>query len=130
MSARELLQAGIVAALDAAEGLSGLAVFDAPPVRAAMPYATVEEPVLADWSTKDIAGREGRIAVQLHDGGERPVRLRALAALADEAIETMAADLGAGWRIVTLTLVRGRIVRRAEGWTAASEFHVRMLRTN
>lgn len=128
MSAREVLQAGLCDALTAA--LDDVAVFDAPPVRMAMPYALVEEPVLADWSTKDLAGREGRVAVVIQDRAERPVRLRALAATAEDAVEAMNGELGEGWRIVTLGLVRSRIMRRAEGWMATSEFRVRMLRVN
>lgn len=126
MSAREVLQAGMRAALAAA--FDGVAVFDAPPARSAMPHAVVEEPVLIDWSTKDIAGREGRVAVLIEDRGERPVRLRGLTAHAEDAIEAMDGALGEGWRIVTLSLVRSRIVRRGAGWLAMSEFRVRMLR--
>lgn len=94
MSARETLHAALVAVLEAA--LDEVAVFDAPPVRAPTCHAVVEEPVLIDWSTKDIAGREGRVAVQLHDAGERPVRLRALTALAEEAVEAIDPVLGEG----------------------------------
>jgi hypothetical protein len=128
MSVQALLQAAVTAAAD---GLDVTGVFDAPPVRSALPYAVVEEAVLADWSTKDMAGREGRFAVQLHDGGERPVRLRVLAGAVEDAVEGMGRDLGEGWRIVSLGFVRGRIVRAREtGWTSLSEFRVRMLREN
>ncbi|MDF7777802.1 DUF3168 domain-containing protein [Sphingomonas sp. AOB5] len=126
MSVRVLLQAGVIAAID---GLEVSGVFDAPPVRAALPYALVEEVVLADWSTKDMAGREGRFAVQLHDGGERPARLRVLAGAVEDAIEVMDRELGEGWRIVSLTFVRGRIVRERDAhWTSLSQFRVRMLK--
>lgn len=129
MSAGARLQAAIVAALRGGEGLEKLtAVFDAPPVRAAPPHATVEEALLADWSTKDMTGREGRAAVTLRDGGERPVRLRELAGAAEAAVLAMPGDLGGGWRIVSLSFVRGRIVREGNGWAATSEFRVRMLR--
>lgn len=126
MSARVELHVGVCAALS--EALDIVPVFDAPPVRMSPPYVVVEEPVLADWSTKDIAGREGRVTVLLHDQGERPMRLRALTGLADDALEMMDPRLGEGWRIVTLGLVRSRIVRTKDGWTAMSEFRVRMLR--
>lgn len=125
MSVQALLSAAM------AEALSGLevAVFDAPPVRAARPYAVIEEAVLSDWSTKDMAGREGRLAVTLSDGGERPVRLRALAGEIEDAIDAMSGDLGEGWRVVTLMLARSRIVREGESrWMAMSEWRVRILR--
>jgi hypothetical protein len=129
MSARARLHAAIAAALRGGEGLDALtAVFDAPPVRSALPHATIEEAVLADWGTKDMAGREGRAAVTLRDGGERPVRLRALAGAAEDAVLAMPRDLGGGWRIASLVFVRGRIAREGTGWAAASEFRVRMLK--
>ena len=128
MSAREELHTALCAAL--AEALDSVPVFDAPPVRMPLPYVVVEEPLLADWSTKDIAGREGRVTIRLHDVGERPMRLRALAGLAEDALEMMDPELGEGWRMVTIALLRSRIVRAKDGWTAMSEFRVRMLRTH
>lgn len=126
MSVQAMLQAAMAAAL---EGLDVTGVFDAPPVRAGLPYAVVEEAVLADWSTKDMAGREGRLAVLVHDSGERPVRLRGLAGAAEDAIAGMTRELGEGWRVVTLVLARSRIVRERDGrWVAMSEWRVRMLK--
>jgi hypothetical protein len=131
MSVQALLSAAMVQALRDHAGLADVVtgVFDAPPVRAARAYAVVEEALLGDWSTKDMAGREGRLAVTLYDGGERPVRLRALAGEAEAAIDAMPRDIGGGWRVVTLVFVRGRIVREGDGrWAAMSEWRVRMLR--
>jgi hypothetical protein len=130
MSARGELHAALVAAIRGEAALSALThVFDAPPVRAARPYALVEEAVLTDWSTKDMAGREGRVAVTLFDTGERPSRMRQLAAGVEDAVAAMPAMLGGGWRIVSLVLVRSRLVREGEGrWAATSEFRVRMLK--
>jgi hypothetical protein len=129
MSVQAVMQAAMVAALEDHAPLSVSAVFDAPPVRGAMPYAVVEEAVFADWGTKDMAGREGRIAVLIHDSGERPVRLRALTGAAETAIEAMPRDLGEGWRLASLVLMRSRIFRERDGrWAAVSEWRVRMLR--
>lgn len=132
MSARELLQAGLCGMLtdQFSTGEVALPVFDAPPVRAPALHLVVEEPVLTDWSAKGFSGREGRLAVQLLDRAERPLRLRALTGLVEDAIEGMDAELGAGWRIVTLMLVRSRILRGRDGWLAVSEFRVRMMRVN
>ena len=119
MSARATLHAAIADTLRADAGLEALAgVFDAPPVRASLPHAVVEEPLFADWSTKDMAGREGRIAVALYDGGERPGRLRGLAEAAENAVLGMDRELPGGWRIA----------RAGNGWSATSEFRVRMLK--
>lgn len=124
MIAGTLLQAMLVARLKAA--LPNASVFDAPPVRGARPYAVVDMPVLSDWGTKDAAGREGRVVVQLFDDGEVPVRLRSLAAVAEGAVLSAPAGL-AGWRIVSLVFVRSRVVRDGKGWVGSVEFRVRML---
>jgi len=127
MSVQAVLQAALVEAL---AGLEVTAVFDAPPVRAARPYALVEEAWLSDWSTKDMAGREGRFAVTLFDTGERPARLRGLAGEAEARIEAMPRLLGQGWAIASLVLLRARISREGDSrWQSVSEFRVRMLRS-
>ncbi len=127
MSVQQVLQAALVEAL---AGLEGTRVFDAPPVRAARPYALVEEAWLTDWGTKDMAGREGRFAVTLFDAGERPTRLRALAGDVEAAIEAMPRVIGQGWAIASLVLLRARISREGDSrWQSVSEFRVRMLRS-
>ena len=112
----------MVAAVSAAVAVP---VFDAPPVRGARPHVLIEEPVLADWSTKDWRGCEARLAVIARDAGERPVRVRALLALASDAVLAMPAALD-GWRMVTLRPGRERIVRARDEWVGAAEFIVRM----
>lgn len=96
MSAREILVAHAWAAL---ESTLPMAVFDAPPVRSAVPYAIIDDPVLADWSSKTWAGVEGRLTVTVHDAGERPVRLRALLAGVEDTIAAMppALEEGGAW---------------------------------
>lgn len=127
MSVQEVLQAALVEAL---AGIEVTQVFDAPPVRAARPYALVEEAWLADWGTKDMAGREGRFAVTLFDAGERPARLRRLAGAAEDAIAAMPRAIGQGWAIASLVLLRSRIAREGDArWQSVSEFRVRMLRS-
>ncbi|MEG3084328.1 DUF3168 domain-containing protein [Sphingomonas sp. PB2P12] len=125
MSGRAVLQAALVARLNAVLDVS---VFDAPLVRGGLPYAVVDEPVLSDWSTKTWVGREGRVMLTLFDGGERPVRLRTLLAVAEEALEALDPDLGEGWRVVRLALVRSRVLRVGDRWRGTSEFLVRMYR--
>lgn len=125
MSGRVVLQAAIVARLNAVLDVS---VFDAPPVRGGLPYAVVDEPVLSDWSTKTWVGREGRVLLSLFDGGERPVRVRALLAVAEEGLEALPPDLGEGWRVVRVALVRSRVLRVGDRWRGTAEFLVRMYR--
>lgn len=130
MTVQTLLQGAVRDALQSHAALAAVltAVSDAPPVRAAVPHALVEDAVLTDWSTKDQTGREGRFAVIVRDEGERPVRLRALAGAVEEAVEAMAPDIGDGWRIVGVLFLRGRVQRDGGQWLSVSEFRVRMLR--
>ncbi len=127
MSVQQILQAALVEAL---AGLEVTAVFDAPPVRAARPYALVEEAWLTDWGTKDMAGREGRFAITLFDMGERPVRLRGLSGDVEDRIAALPRGIGQGWAIASLVLLRARISREGDSrWQSVSEFRVRMLRS-
>jgi hypothetical protein len=130
VSAREALQAAVVAQIRGRASLAPLSVFDMPPDRGAMPFAVVDEPVLARWDAAKVEGFEGRITVSASDDAERPVRLRRLAGLVDDLVHALPADLGAdGWRVATIRLVRGRIARgRDRAWTATSEFAVRVYR--
>lgn len=130
MSVAALLQAAAVARLRASPVLAQTGVFDAPPARAALPYAVVDEPLLADWSTKTWAGREARLLVTMLDTAERPVRLRTLAAAVEEALLSLGGDLEEGWRIASVAPVRSRVVRGAERWTASVEVRVRLYQTN
>ena len=129
MSAGAAIQAAVVAALRARVEFAEVAVFDAVPVRVAVPYALVADPELADWSTKDWTGRSGKVAVTLHGTGERPMRVRALMGAVAETVEALAGELGAGWRSTGFRLARERLARTAaERWTATSEFAVRIYR--
>ncbi len=120
-----VLQAALVAAVRPIVN-----AFDAPPVRAALPYAVVEDAVLARWGGAGIDGREGRVRVVLHDAGERPVRLRALLASVEATVSALSGEIGEGWRLVALRLVRSRVVRAGGGdrWTATGEFAVKLYR--
>ena len=106
LGAGETVAARAVAALKA---ISGLGVYDAPPVQAVAPYAVVETGPETDWGHKTGAGRELRLAVTLWDRGERPVRLRALTRAAEQALEALEGD-GEGWQLVSLHFLRDRAV--------------------
>ncbi|MDE0879108.1 MAG: DUF3168 domain-containing protein [Sphingomonas bacterium] len=129
MSARILLQAGVLAALQEA----GLAAFDAAPLRRAMPHVVVEEPVLGAMDATGVVGRVGTIAVSVTDagagGGERPERLRMTLGAVEAAVGAMPRDLPESWRIAGLRLGKSRIVRgKSEAWIGTSEFQVRLFR--
>ena len=122
-------EALLAAAAAALEGIDGIGrVYDAPPLQAALPHAVVAIDVESDWSHKSGAGRELRLAASLFDKGERPLRLRRLAAEAEDALAAIDAAAGE-WRLVSMIYLRTRIVRgRDGGWTAVIEHKARLLR--
>lgn len=130
MSAGAALQAAVVDALLDTEERGGLAVFDAPPVRAITPYAIVEDPVLEQVDAAGVSGRAGVLAIAFRDDGERPLRLRGCMALSDALVSLLAADLPDGWRLAGLRLQRSRLSRAKDGWVGRSEWAVRMFRVN
>jgi hypothetical protein len=133
MSAHAKLSEAIEAVLGAHPGLGVVinGVFETVPQRAVRPYAVIEDPVLIDWSTKDMIGREGRLAVGLFEAGEDRKRLRVLADQIAAAISGLPRELGEGWRIASLAFLRSRIFREGPGLCAAVvEFRVRMLQSN
>ena len=122
MSAGSALQAAIAAALTGVSGLTG--VFDGPPARATYPYVALDATTETDWGHKSGAGREVMVAITLWD--DQPVRLHELADAVEAAVETLGAV--AGWQLVTMRLVRRRVVRDVAGpWAAAVDFRARML---
>lgn len=131
MSAEVAVRAAVIDALRAdsalMDGLNGL--FDGEPGRASLPYGVVGECIGADWGGKDVAGRELRLTIGLHDGGETPGRLAGMIARIDPVLAGVA--VREGWRIVTARLVRSRVARAARqggGWTAVVDYRVRAVR--
>lgn len=124
MSAGGALQSAIAAILSGIAELTG--VFDGPPARAAYPYVALDATTTSDWSHKSGEGREVLVAITLWD--DQPARLHGLA----DQIESMLAGLASvdGWQLVTMRLVRRRVVRDVAGpWAAAVDFRARMLAT-
>ena len=122
MSAGAALQAALAARIAAVGELTG--VFDGPPARAAFPYVTIDAGTEADWSHKSGGGREVMVATTLWD--DAPARLHALADAVEAAV--IGASAVDGWQLVSLALVRRRIVRDVAGpWAAAIDFRARLL---
>jgi len=122
------LHAGLVAGIQA----TGLRAFDAPPVRATLPYAVVEPPLLRGRGAVGCDGAEGRVTVTVHDAGERPTRLWQLTGGVEAALAATMPELTGGWRLLVAELGTARM-RRSGGdgglrWTAAVEMRVRMYR--
>lgn len=122
MSAGGALQAAIAAALNQILDLNG--IFDGPPARAVYPYVTLDASTESDWSHKNGSGREVLVAITLWD--DQPVRLHALADQIEAALGAIS-ETG-GWQLVSLRLVRRRVVRDVAGpWAAAVDYRARML---
>ena len=122
MSAGGALQASLAAMLNGIEELTG--VFDGPPARSPFPYAVVDAGTESDWSHKSGAGREVLVAITVWD--EQPARLHGLADAVEAGIATMAPP--AGWQLVSLRLVRRRMVRDVAGpWATAIDYRARLL---
>lgn len=128
MSVRSELQAALRAAIAGGAGLEPLSgVFAAPPERAALPHALFDEPVLTDWGAKGMSGREARGTLVIRDAGETPVRLRALADAA-EAVLAGTVEAPEGWQIVSLVVLRSRVLREGAGrWAALIDWRARMI---
>jgi hypothetical protein len=127
--AGEAVQAALVAALAAHAPLAGAVsgIFDGPPAWAAFPYVAIGAGTSSDWSHKTARGREQRVAATIWDDGDNPARLQRLIAAAEDAIEAMATTLD-GHRIVSLTFLRSRMLRDADGpWAGIVEYRVRTL---
>ena len=121
MSAGGALQSAIAAAL---AGVEVTGVFDGPPARAAFPYVALDATTESDWGNKSGAGREVLVAITLWD--DEPVRLHELADQVEAALGALAAV--EGWQLVTMRLVRRRVVRDVAGpWAAAIDYRARML---
>jgi hypothetical protein len=122
VSAGGALQSAIAAALANVQDLTG--VFDGPPARAAYPYAALDATTETDWSHKSGDGREVLVAITLWD--DQPVRLHQLADEVEAEVQRLSGIFG--WELVTMRLLRRRVVRDVAGpWAAAIDFRARML---
>ena len=122
MSAGAALQTAIATALNAMDGLTG--VFDGPPARASYPYAVIDATTESDWSHKSGEGREVLVAITVWD--DQPVRLHSFADSVEDSLA--AVGVSGGWQLVTMRLVRRRVLRDVAGpWAAAIDFRARML---
>lgn len=122
MSAGGALQTAMASALGEIEGVIG--IFDGPPARSPFPYIVLDAGTETDWSHKSGEGREVAVAITVWD--EQPARLHSLADQAQSAIEQLSQV--EGWQLVTLRLVRRRMVRDVAGpWATAIDFRARLL---
>lgn len=97
------------------------------PVRASPPWLGIAASASTDWSTKETAGREVRVALELHFRGDDPATGGALA----QAIESRVRSLPRaqdGFSVVTAVFLRARVEQRPGNLRAALlEYRFRVL---
>ena len=123
------LRAALIAWLRADAVLANLlnAVTEEAPARASPPWLGLAASASGDWSTKDRAGREVRVAFELHCRGDDP----GTAAAATRAIEARIEALPRahdGFAVASLRFVRARAEQRPGNLRAVLlEYRFRLL---
>lgn len=111
--------------------LSGVlnAIVEEAPSRTALPWLALAASASSDWSNKSAAGREIRVALELHYRGDDPLAESALVAAIERRVESLPADqTPAGFRIASLTFLRARAEQRGEARRALLlEYQARVL---
>lgn len=123
------LRAVLLAWLSADAGLAAQlnAIVEEAPSRTALPWLAVAASASADWSAKEVAGREVRIAVELHCRGDQPAAAADLTAAIEARINTLPPDQ-LGLRIVNITFLRARAEQRGANTRAILlEYRFRVL---
>ncbi len=101
-------------------------VFEGAGVKGTVPFLSVREWAVANWGTKDRAGRELRIGVVVRDEGESGARAAMLAAEAEAALLSLPSV--PGWRLVTAVPVRSVLLQEGAGrWAALVDVRVRIM---
>lgn len=108
-----LLRSALVAwlAADEATASSLNSITEEAPPKAALPWLAIAASASADWSTKDRAGREVRIALELHCRGDRPDTAAALVSAIEDRIRTFARTQ-AGFEVASSVFLRARAEQR------------------
>ena len=125
------LRTALIAWLATDPALSGAlnAIVEEAPSRTAFPWLAIAASASTDWGTKTEAGREVRVALELHCRGDRAD----VAADLTTAIESRVAALPAaqdGYQIVTIQFLRARAEQRAGNTRAIlTEYRFRLLAT-
>ena len=103
------------------------AVVEEAPSRTSLPWLAIAASASTDWSCKSNAGREVRIALELHCRGDQPGAAAELVEGIEHCIETFPRDQGA-YRVATIQFLRGRAEQRGESTRAILlEYRFRLL---
>lgn len=103
-------------------------IFHRPPAQIAAPYVLLDDVLATDWSTKDRAGREVRLAFIIRDGSDDAQPIAAIAAALEARLAALPGD-GPGLRLVSLTPMRSRTLRIGALWTSTLDMRARILQS-
>jgi hypothetical protein len=123
------LRAALVAWLAADTALAGQlnAIVEEAPLRTSLPWLAIAASASTDWSTKTGAGREVRVALELHTRGDRPDTAATLVAVIEARIAALPAQQ-AGCTVVNTQFLRARAEQRGESVRAILfEYRFRLL---
>ena len=123
------LRAALIAWLRSDAVLANLlnAVTEEAPSRASPPWLGLVASASGDWSTKDRAGREVRVAMELHCRGDDPGTAGAVTRAIEARVEALprAQD---GFAVATIAFLRARAEQRAGNVRAVLlEYRFRLL---
>lgn len=103
------------------------AVTEETPSRTALPWLAIAASASTDWSTKSHAGREVRLALELHCRGDQPDAAADLVAAIEARIESLP-RAQPGFAIASSRFLRARAEQRAESRRAVLiEYAFRLL---
>lgn len=107
------LRAALIAWLRADTALAETlnAVTEEAPSRAAPPWLGIAASASTDWSTKDRAGREIRVALELHCRGDDPGTAAATVRAVEARVEALRREQ-AGFALASATFLRARAEQR------------------
>ena len=123
------LRAALLEWLRADPALANLlnSIAEEAPTRTAPPWLGIVASASTDWSTKDHAGREVRVALEIHCRGDDPETAAGIV----EAVEARVAALPraqAGFHIATTAFLRARAEQRSGNLRAVLlEYRFRLL---
>jgi hypothetical protein len=107
-----LLRAALLAWLRADPALAPLnSIAEEAPLKPSLPWFGIAASAGADWSTKELAGREVRIALELHCRGDDPASAAALAAAIEARVMTLPRTQ-TGFEIANIQFLRSRAEQR------------------
>lgn len=114
-----LLRAALIGWLRSDPALAALnAVEEENPLSVSPPWLGISASASIDWSTKDRAGRETRIALELVTRGDEPASNGSMIAAIDRRVEAMPVAQP-GFDLINIRFLRARTQRRPNNLRAA-----------